>query len=94
MASIESRVALARFVGVGYNPAFNDELRSHAMPVNLPPVDPDSLYPVPGVRLGYAEAGIKKPGRKDVLLMEFVEVEILLILQLLVLGQEVPLFAR
>lgn len=40
------------------------------MPVNLPAIDPDSLYAVPGVRLGYAEAGIKKPGRKDVLLLE------------------------
>ena len=40
------------------------------MPVNLAPLDPASLYPVAGVRLGYAEAGIKKPGRKDVLLIE------------------------
>ncbi|MBI5330307.1 MAG: bifunctional glutamate N-acetyltransferase/amino-acid acetyltransferase ArgJ [Betaproteobacteria bacterium] len=39
------------------------------MPVNLPPPDPASLLPVPGVELGIACAGIKKPGRKDVLVM-------------------------
>ena len=31
--------------------------------------DPASLLPVPGVELGIASAGIKKPGRKDVLVM-------------------------
>lgn len=39
------------------------------MPVNLPPPDPASLFAVPGVELGIASAGIKKPGRKDVLVM-------------------------
>ena len=31
---------------------------------------PEVLYPVKGVRLGVAEAAIKKPGRKDLLLIE------------------------
>jgi glutamate N-acetyltransferase/amino-acid N-acetyltransferase len=39
------------------------------MAVNLPPPDPKSLYPVAGVELGIAMAGIKKPNRKDLLLM-------------------------
>ncbi len=39
------------------------------MPVNLAPPDPASLLPVPGVELGIASAGIKKPGRKDVLVI-------------------------
>jgi glutamate N-acetyltransferase/amino-acid N-acetyltransferase len=40
------------------------------MPVNLTAPDPASLYSVPGVRLGIASAGIKKPGRKDITLIE------------------------
>jgi glutamate N-acetyltransferase/amino-acid N-acetyltransferase len=39
------------------------------MPVNLAAPDPAGLYPVPGVDLGWAEAGIRKPGRKDLLLI-------------------------
>jgi glutamate N-acetyltransferase/amino-acid N-acetyltransferase len=39
------------------------------MAVNLPPPDPKSLYPVPGVELGIAMAGIKKPDRKDLLVV-------------------------
>ena len=39
------------------------------MPVNLAAPDPQALLPVPGVELGIASAGIKKPGRKDVLVM-------------------------
>jgi glutamate N-acetyltransferase/amino-acid N-acetyltransferase len=39
------------------------------MAVNLSPPDPASLHPVRGVRLGVAEAGIRKPGRKDLLVM-------------------------
>ncbi len=39
------------------------------MPVNLAAPDPASLLSVPGVELGIASAGIKKPGRKDVLVM-------------------------
>ncbi len=39
------------------------------MAVNLPPPDPQSLHRVPGVGLGVAMAGIKKPGRKDLLVV-------------------------
>jgi len=39
------------------------------MPVNLTAPDPASLLPVPGIELGIASAGIKTPGRKDVLVM-------------------------
>ena len=39
------------------------------MAVNLPPPDPALLHPVPGVELGIAMAGIKKPGRKDLLVV-------------------------
>lgn len=35
------------------------------MPVNLLATPADQLYPVPGVRWGIAEAGIRKLGRKD-----------------------------
>ena len=39
------------------------------MPVNLYAPDPDTLLPVSGVTLGVAEANIRKPGRKDLLVM-------------------------
>ena len=39
------------------------------MPVNLPPPRADQLLPVSGVRLGVAKAGIRKPDRKDLLLV-------------------------
>src|SRR5262245_59859535 len=39
------------------------------MPVNLPAPSPDALHAVRGVELGVAMAGIKKPGRKDLLVM-------------------------
>jgi glutamate N-acetyltransferase / amino-acid N-acetyltransferase len=39
------------------------------MAVNLPPPDPASLHPVSGIELGVAMAGVKKPGRNDVLVM-------------------------
>jgi len=39
------------------------------MAVNLAPPDPAQLHPVAGVELGVAEAGIRKPGRKDLLVM-------------------------
>ncbi len=39
------------------------------MAVNLPPPDPKSLHPVSGVELGVAMAGIRKPNRKDLLVM-------------------------
>ena len=35
------------------------------MPVNLTVPDPLSLFPVPGLRIGIAEAGIRKANRKD-----------------------------
>jgi glutamate N-acetyltransferase / amino-acid N-acetyltransferase len=38
------------------------------MAVNLKA--PEALLPVPGVRLGVAEAAIKKPGRNDLLVIE------------------------
>ncbi|MFZ3174193.1 MAG: bifunctional glutamate N-acetyltransferase/amino-acid acetyltransferase ArgJ [Thiobacillus sp.] len=40
------------------------------MPVNLAAPDPASLLPIRGVRLGIASAGIKKPGRRDITLIE------------------------
>lgn len=43
------------------------------MPVNLAPIDPAALFPVTGVTLSYAEAAVKKPGRKDVLLIELAQ---------------------
>jgi len=39
------------------------------MAVNLLPPDPQSLLPVNGVTLGIAQAGIRKPGRKDLLVI-------------------------
>lgn len=39
------------------------------MPVNIPPLTPEQLLPVTGVKLGIAEAGIKKVNRKDLLVM-------------------------
>jgi glutamate N-acetyltransferase/amino-acid N-acetyltransferase len=39
------------------------------MAVNLPAPDPASLRPVAGVELGWAEAGIRKANRKDLLLV-------------------------
>jgi len=40
------------------------------MPVNLKPPDPKQLLPVKGVSLGVTEAGIRKAGRKDLLVMK------------------------
>ncbi len=40
------------------------------MPVNLTAPDPASLLAVAGIRLGIASAGIKKPGRRDLTLIE------------------------
>jgi glutamate N-acetyltransferase/amino-acid N-acetyltransferase len=39
------------------------------MAVNLAPPDPAVLFPVSGLELGVAMAGVKKAGRKDLLLM-------------------------
>jgi glutamate N-acetyltransferase / amino-acid N-acetyltransferase len=41
------------------------------MAVNLKVPDPASLNPVAGVELGFAEAGIRKQGRRDLMLMRF-----------------------
>lgn len=43
------------------------------MAVNLAAPSPDSLLPVQGIRLATVSAGIKKPGRKDVVLIEMAE---------------------
>src|ERR1700716_504161 len=39
------------------------------MAVNLLPPNPSSLHPVAGVALGVAVAGVRKPNRKDLLVM-------------------------
>ena len=41
------------------------------MAVNLTPPDPVSLRPVRGVKIGFAEAGIRKSGRRDLMVMQF-----------------------
>ena len=41
------------------------------MPVNYRTPAPESLFPVAGVRLGTAEAGIRKKDRRDLTLIEF-----------------------
>lgn len=41
------------------------------MPVHLNSPAPHELLPVPGVKLGHAEAHIRKPNRKDLLVMQF-----------------------
>ena len=41
------------------------------MPVNLNPPDPAALAVVAGVELGTARAGIRKPGRRDMLVIRF-----------------------
>jgi glutamate N-acetyltransferase/amino-acid N-acetyltransferase len=43
------------------------------MPVNLCAPDPAALLPVAGVDLGWAEAGIRKAGRKDLLLVRLAD---------------------
>src|SRR5512137_2896981 len=43
------------------------------MPVNLPLPRREELFPVAGVELGWAEAGIRKANRKDVLLMRIAD---------------------
>ena len=43
------------------------------MPVNLAPPNPEDLLPVRGVALGAAEAGVRKAGRKDLLVMRLAE---------------------
>jgi glutamate N-acetyltransferase/amino-acid N-acetyltransferase len=41
------------------------------MAVNLAAPDPATLAPISGVELGFAEAGIRKAGRRDLMLMTF-----------------------
>ncbi len=41
------------------------------MAVNLLPPDPAQILAVDGVDLGFAEAGIRKAGRRDLMLMRF-----------------------
>jgi len=43
------------------------------MPVRLSPPLPEALKPVAGVRLGIAQAGIRKAGRRDLTLIELAE---------------------
>ncbi|MEP6609132.1 MAG: bifunctional glutamate N-acetyltransferase/amino-acid acetyltransferase ArgJ [Burkholderiaceae bacterium] len=43
------------------------------MAVNLPPPAPHSLFAVAGIELGWAEAGIRKSGRKDLLVVRIAE---------------------
>ncbi len=43
------------------------------MPVNLVAPDSKSLFPVPGVRIGIAMAGVRKANRKDVTVFSLVE---------------------
>jgi glutamate N-acetyltransferase / amino-acid N-acetyltransferase len=43
------------------------------MPVNLSAPDPAQLFPVPGVRIGIAMAGIRKPNRKDLTVFALAE---------------------
>ena len=43
------------------------------MPVNLKPLAVDSIFPVKGISLGIAKANIKKPDRKDLLLVNIDE---------------------
>ncbi len=51
--------------------AFHHTISS--MPVNIPPLSPEQLLPIPGISLGTAEASIKRPGRKDVLIIKLAE---------------------
>ncbi|MGI4984266.1 MAG: bifunctional glutamate N-acetyltransferase/amino-acid acetyltransferase ArgJ [Janthinobacterium lividum] len=43
------------------------------MAVNFPTIDPSTLHPVAGMTLGWAEAHIRKPNRKDVLVIALEE---------------------
>jgi glutamate N-acetyltransferase / amino-acid N-acetyltransferase len=43
------------------------------MPVNLTAPDPASLLAIDGVELGFAEAGIRKAGRRDLMLVRLAE---------------------
>ena len=43
------------------------------MPVNIHPPDAESLFSVTGLELGWAEAAIRKPDRKDLLVVRIAE---------------------
>ncbi len=43
------------------------------MPVNLPPLDPAALHPVPGLAIGTAMAGVRKANRRDLVVMTLAE---------------------
>jgi glutamate N-acetyltransferase / amino-acid N-acetyltransferase len=43
------------------------------MPVNLQAPDPASLHPVPGVRIGTTMAGVRKAGRRDLVVFDLAE---------------------
>jgi glutamate N-acetyltransferase/amino-acid N-acetyltransferase len=43
------------------------------MPVHLTAPNPADLHPVPGLRLGIAEAGVRKANRKDLVVLELAE---------------------
>jgi glutamate N-acetyltransferase/amino-acid N-acetyltransferase len=43
------------------------------MPVKLTAPNPESLLPVRGIKLGFAEAHVRKPNRKDILVMTLAE---------------------
>jgi len=43
------------------------------MPVNYTPTLPEALFSVPGVFIGFTEAYVRKPNRKDLLLVKLVE---------------------
>ena len=43
------------------------------MPVNLTAPNPDDIHPVPGVEIGVAMAGVRKAGRKDLVVFTLAE---------------------
>ena len=43
------------------------------MPVNLPEINAELLHPINGIRLGWAEGGIKTTQRKDTLIIEIAD---------------------
>ncbi len=43
------------------------------MTIHSVPITPDSLQPVTGVKLGYTEAHVRKPNRKDMLIIQIEE---------------------
>ena len=53
--------------------ALNPKLLLHAMPVNLTTPDPALLFPVPGIELGIAMAGVRKAMRRDLTVVTMVE---------------------